>query len=426
MNAAKQTAAKQDAPKQAIKDCLYPGRYKLPDGRTFVCEPQDVPHYAKRLRDWLAARLPVPVRWEHELATADGDAALSAADKAKNTFAHATDAVIHKDGYLEVKFPADDEDDRKKLNKVKFVSPTIKWDVVDSTGKLWPGPSITEIALTPVPIQHGQKPFTLSQAGKTMAPVFLSLADYEPIKPVRLAAGAPPMDDTEKKAGDTPPDAADDKPDGDGALPEEAEDAGLGQKLSTALQCLADHGIVLGEETGDDLETFLDHIITACNTKKAAENPLDMGGQNPGAPGGDQGSPGATEVQGPVMMSGSLAKVFRENVKLRIDNLWAKKQITKPIKDKMLAELKTVKLSMTAAGEPIEQGLLARVAAYEELPENYTAFRRDVDLSRANEVDDPDEANTPSQSEERQKKAGSELAGLANGTAKRRTNNDRI
>lgn len=414
------TAAKQSAKQLApiAKDALYPGRWRLPDGRTFLCQPEDLPHYAKRFKEWLAAKLPIPVRWEHEL---EGQsAALSAADKAKNTIAHAVDAAVHADGYLEVKFPSNDEDDRKRLGKVKFVSPTIKYNVVDSTGKLWPGPSITELAVTPVPIQHGQKPFNLSQQlPATPAPIFLSVEAYEPLagqKPVRLAqeyeAEAP-----EAEPSDSPPKKPKDEEESQEA--EEEETGGLAEKLSTALECLKRHGIVLGEETGDDLETFLDHIITACRTKEATENPTELEGS--AAPAGN-GQETPTEAQPPIMMSGALAKVYKDNLQLRIENLWAKKQITKPMKDKLLGRLNTVKLSMTAAGEPIEEGLLAQVAAYEELPENYTAFQRTVDLSRANEVDPP----SPAESDHRrQQEAGSEMASLANGKANPRKNSER-
>lgn len=401
------------------KDALYPGRYKLPDGRSFTCKPGEVHYYRKRMRDWLNAGLPIPVTWEH-LKTD-----LSASDKAKNTISHLTDCAIGKDGakeFLEIKFLSDDEADTKRLPKVKYVSPTIKWDVVDSTGKIWHGPSITDIAITPIPIQHGQKPFTLSQAGPELLPIHLSMEAYEPVH----LGEFPPKDEekpTEKPA-EKKPEA--EEPDADAeALAEQEKAAGLTKKLQTCLEALATQGLVIGADIQPDLEVLLDRLTTACHTKKAAETPGDVGPD--GKPKSEENADGTsgkpTEVQGPMMMSQREQDTHRANLKLRIERLWNRKQITKPMHDAMMSELNTVKLSAAKDGSLIEPKLLVKVESFEELPENYTAFKRGVNLSAATEVDDPPEKRGSVPDVENQKKVGKIMAEMANGTYKKPVEN---
>ena len=177
---------------------------------------------------------------------------------------------------------------------------------------------------------------------------------------------------------------------------EELEEiSGLSEKLKECVEALAKHSIVLGDDLPEDVEQFLDRLIAACKTKQAVENPGSL----------DNPEEEAREVESPVMMS-----LLRDNLNLRIDKLFAKKQITKPMKDKLLAEVGTVKLSQNGTSS-----LLNKIEAYEDLPENYTAHQREVNLSQAKEAELPEEAKTREASEKRQTEAGSTMANMAMG-----------
>ena len=201
------------------KDILYPGLWHLRDGRKFHCSPQDLQHFKKRMLEMIQAGLPVPLSWEHQprLKPGNDSSDEARADRAKYCLGDARD-VRADSGFLETLVEVPDENDAKRLNSVRFVSPYIENDFVDSTGRKWDGPSITHIAVTPRPIQHTQRPFAMSQDGakvrnltpasfvgndaiRNQYPIALSLQEFEG-----------PMDDDPKK---TPKDG-----DGDGKVDE--------------------------------------------------------------------------------------------------------------------------------------------------------------------------------------------------------------
>lgn len=156
------------------KDILYPGTYHLPDGRTVSYSRADVKHLKRRLKDMLAAGLHVPMAWGHQDEARPRTVDEILANRARFCLGHAADASETPEGILEVDLDVPDPADAKRLPSVRFVSPEISEDFVDSTGRLWPGPSITHIAATGRPVQHKQKPFSVQMGADR---VWLDLGD---------------------------------------------------------------------------------------------------------------------------------------------------------------------------------------------------------------------------------------------------------
>lgn len=149
------------------KDALYSGKWRLRDGRTFEVDPSDIPWYEHRMREFHEAGLPIPMTWEHQPSVKPGSPE-AIAEHAKLCLGHTVD-VANNNGVLEIKADVPNDDDRKRLPSIKYVSPYIEYDYTDQTGKTWPGPSITHVAVTPNPVQHLQRPFALSNSRDPMA-----------------------------------------------------------------------------------------------------------------------------------------------------------------------------------------------------------------------------------------------------------------
>jgi hypothetical protein len=159
------------------KDALYPGTYRLAGGRKVTYSRADIPHLAKRLRDMKAAGLLVPLTWAHRPG-ADGRP-MSEEDRiseeTKYMLGFADDAETTQEGFLQVKLDVPNEDDAKRLPVVRFISPAIKRDYIDGSGKKWPGLSIVHLAVTPRPVQSKQRPFKRVDDST----ITLSLGDLE-------------------------------------------------------------------------------------------------------------------------------------------------------------------------------------------------------------------------------------------------------
>lgn len=171
------------------KDVLYAGTWKLADGRLFKCSPDEIPHFAKRMSEMLGVGLNIPLTWEHQeniYAMSQEEMQKKLADTTKATLGWAESAEA-KAGALNMEVNVPAEDDASKLQTIRFVSPTIKNNYVDSKGRMWPGKSIIQLAVTPIPVQHEQKPFR----GVVDAPMHLSLAGWTKDEQVDLAMPPP-------------------------------------------------------------------------------------------------------------------------------------------------------------------------------------------------------------------------------------------
>lgn len=379
------------------KDLLYPGEWHLRDGRVFRCTTSDVSHFATRLNEMRARGLHVPVTWEHQpdIKPSTRAAWLSRnADMARMTAGFATSAR-DEGGVLCGDLEIPDEADRKQLPKTRFVSPMIEWDYRDPTGKVWGGPSITHIAITPAPVQHTQQPFgspsLTSGAGAPVAmstlafqsPITLSLAMYRPV----ALGGTAMADDTD--AGTMFDDSAPPAPD-DTATP-----AASDPLLAEVIGLLKAKNIVIPDDT--TMEDLLPHLKTALMTHAAAT------GEGSTEPDGDEtGNDLEPRPETQVMMSqlsnlqsqvgeanriitslrSAVATTQTEALNQRIDRL-ARHGVDRRTIGDLKRSLSAVSLSVTDDGNLERSDLLTRIEAYESLP---VSSVRMVDTSKAKPV----------------------------------------
>lgn len=138
------------------KTALSPGSYRLPDGRTVSYSRTDLARLAQRAREMITAGLQIPVPWEHQnLVPLSEEEAR--AHKAKYNAGFVDNATVGPDGDLVLWLDIPGEDDAKRIPSVRFCSPEIRTDWRDGAGRLWKGPSLTHLALTPLPVQHQQR-----------------------------------------------------------------------------------------------------------------------------------------------------------------------------------------------------------------------------------------------------------------------------
>lgn len=339
---------------KVVKDVLYPGTYHLANGRTVTYTPQDVRNLNDRMAEMLSQATPIPFSLEHDdEARPTKNMSQLLADKTRNTIGWVEETRITPEGFMENVLEVPDEEDVKRLPKIRFVSPQIEDDAADGEKRVWPGRSIVHIAATSRPIQKRQKPFAakLSAAGKNV---------------VRLSLGDVMAEENE-------------------AIEGEEEGAGKAKYLAEVVEALKADGYHLPDDT--TMENFVDRLHTACLTKTGGKQE-EKKDEEP------------TEVaQSPIMMSlqkradvmeARALKAERDNIVTRINGLSASGRITKPIKDKLLKEVNTVKLSLSETGELSSNDLATKVAAFEELPAGHSWPTRMSAESKITEVDPPD------------------------------------
>lgn len=359
------------------KDCLYVGDWHLPDGRVFSCDGPLRDSLARRARDMLAAGLHIPLAWEHQ----DDAYPLSEderrANRARFNLGFLKDAAV-AGGALEIVADVPGEDDARRLPSVKFVSPEIRWDWRDGTGRVWEGPSITHVAVTPRPVQHAQQPFRPVELSFDSPPVRLSLDGYT--RAVRMA------DDTDIAVADT--DTGDEGFEG---LEDEGGEAGMdgAGKLADILAVLSELGLVLPDDTTPS--NLLDRLHAAALTMRHhATNGNDTaaggngGDQLPGEPsGGAAAQPQMVQPQMPMGMSMTevhqlKAQLDRANKTLlakersdllsRVAALHRSGRVTREIHDDLSGRLGKVQLSLGKDGGLAPNPVTAEIAAYEKLP----------------------------------------------------------
>jgi len=349
------------------KDVLKPGKYSVltPDGsgrRTVEYTADDCVHLSQRYAEMAAAGLHVPLAWEHQDEAKPASERL--ADKARLILGWADGAEVGADKTLGFTLDVPDDDDGKRASIARYVSPEIVTDWQDGSGRVWPGKSITHIAITGKPVQMNQKPFQRL----SLNTVRLSLEDLE--KPKKEEEKAPEGDET------PPDDATEDK--GIGKPPDVG---GVGKySVQDAMQGLQALGLHL--PPGTDEANLVQHICVACHalanspeddveTPPAAETPPEVTQQPKPAPGN------------PVMMSlehkrdkeradraeAELVKLHRDDLGRRIKRLRDTGRITKPLADKLSGELKTDRLSLADTGKLAGTPLVHKVEAYEALDE---------------------------------------------------------
>lgn len=324
------------------KDTLYPGTYRLADGRSVTFTPEKVRHLARRAREMLEAGLQVPVSWDHQPVGALTEDERRA-QKVRNCLGHVEAADLSPEGYLVTEWEVPVPSDAERVPAVRFASPQITEDFVDGTGRLWPGESITHVAVTPRPVQHRQRPVepVALGLGRGKRSYCLSLGDYE------MADDS----DDKKKGGD-----------GEG-------ETGKGADFTNLVEALRAKGINVPDEV-HDLTTLVIAVKASGGGAPAPEAPDDdLDAELEGGPGG------AAQPPGPVMMSLDAQKALRDRVlknerhalQRRINKLFLSGRIQKELRDGLVEQARTVNLGLDAEGRVRPHRLIAQVQAYEQL-----------------------------------------------------------
>jgi hypothetical protein len=176
--------------------------------------------------------------------------------------------------------------------------------------------------------------------------LYLSLGDLEMSEESETAAETPAETETAPESNQT---AAD--------------------KFAAAIAALASYGLVLSADVTP--ETFFDHIITAVETRKATENPPEASDDLDAAE--IPTDPGRTIAMSHEANATRLIELERAELVRRINRLATSKRVPKPTADALRKEAETIQLSLAAAGTVIDPLLLAKIAAYEALPQG-TSF----------------------------------------------------
>jgi hypothetical protein len=375
------------------KDVLRPATYSVPDRsgkkRNRVTFDRDyVRRLHSRYHDMKAAGLHVPVSWEHQDSAKPDDEAGRAqrlADKARLIFGYAEDAVIEPGDLLQFDLDIPNDADASQAKVVRYVSPEIVNDFVDGSGRLWEGPSITHIAVTGKPVQHAQQPF------QQLSYIRLSLADIDTEPPMTIDLKPVLAYLAKRKINirkGTKPEKLltrlhacrlgfeDEGDEGEEKAEKEVEGDGEGKAMKKALEYLEGQGVHLPPDT--NAENFIERLCVACHALENSKEEEDVETPNPNEPPASAEQPKPADTGG-MMMSlerdlkaskaraeaaeARLLKSEKEGLQRRIGAL----SVSKPIRDKLLASLKTERLSLTEDGALAMSELVTTVKAYEAL-----------------------------------------------------------
>jgi hypothetical protein len=339
------------------KDVLTSGRYRLSDGRVVTYTAEHVRQAAENGNAMLSAGLRCPGCWEHD-------------QEAEPTYLSQSNPMSHlargywgepvrfedRGGVLWAELDVPDQADADQLAKVRTVSPRIDFDFVDERGKLWPGCSIGHIAATPKPVQRDQKPVMFSQSKlntKRRESHFLSQATRE--------------------TGSLDPKKA----------------AGLLAKL----------GIHLGDGLTDwnDFGARLEAAVATKSGNTDSNDDDDLGDEGLGTT--IEGGASETTASPPVMMSqtiqgrmNQLIGAERAELSRRVDRLQRTMRIDGPTHRKLKAAVSAANLSLSGTGQLQFDPLVARIEAYESLPEKaaLNVLKPKGNLSQVSVVEPPD------------------------------------
>ncbi len=176
------------------------------------------------------------------------------------------------------------DDDAKRLPAVRFVSPRIEKDVKDGTGKVWPGLSITHLAVTDRPVQTPQQPFKPVSLAFDLSLDGWSLSEEDPAKTDPPGDGNEEPDEKGKEKEPPENEEEDDK------IPDKGSMEGV-------IKALSEEGYVLPSDTTG--ENFIERLYTALMTAKAVREKDKPAEEEEPYPGTEP----PNEAQPPVSMS---------------------------------------------------------------------------------------------------------------------------
>lgn len=330
----------------------------------------------------------VPLAWGHQPKALPAEAdrlAESEYHKSRYNAGYVEDLDVTPDGALEMTGstpglqldPASGSlTDPEAGTAIQEVSAGIR-DWRDGKGRLWKD-SLVHVALTPLPVWHGQDGFRQAEpAGEPVTQLSLTAL-------LRLGHGDTDMadekDDKKDKKDDSSPEAA----------------SGGGPSIKDVLTDLSEYGIVLPDDTNDD--NFYDRLCTALKALKGA--PSEDGAASMDDV--DEAMAGATEEPSGTMMSTSkdpfvtalLERVEQDDRQRRLARIDALVKRGLPVvRANALREQATqVRFGLTTEGKAVEPEIDRQLSLLEDvLPEH--KFAEDY-LSRLVEEPPPEDSKT--------------------------------
>jgi len=357
------------------KDILWAGKWTYADGRVLRVSPATIRTALANGTRMLSSGLDVPFCWEHQPDTFPRPVEMSStiygsadrrAEWAKNVLARVERyKTEHVPGRGTVLFAGFDDStlSRDEIARVRAcgkVSCRLDLDFEDArgSGHAYPGLSVSHVAITPKPVEPKQGPFLMGRgASKKTYYLGAAMADKmddedaiepEPAEPVEELAEPAVMD-------------------GDGM-----DDM---QGLSQLIEALRSRGDTIPDEVMD-----IAGLVIAI--KAGGMKPTDGGGDPNGmdySSGGPQQAPAP-----PMMMSQSqmaakrpnIVQMDRRELSGRIKSLVSKGRISPVAAGALNREFTTFELSYTKDATVASFGLVAKIAAYEELPAGMVLSRK--------------------------------------------------
>jgi hypothetical protein len=412
-----------------LKDVLAAGRYFPPKvGKHIEFTGADLRDLAARGNEMLRAGWGVPVYFEHGKGRVPFPLSMSKAEQQARGMAGEAKAFRTRGNKLEVVVGIDDGD-AGQVETVGYVSPEIDFDIRTGDGRIWEGPSITHIAVTPTPVNTNQnrfrridKPIALSRYGSAIR---LSLGD------LMNDDDADDLDETPD--AENPGDGQEDEPENPApAAPgnKSTEKAAVDGDLASALEQI---GLFIPADAMGSIAAFKNALLISAKTLLAAkaempgddspaddmppdETPLD--GKPPAAAAPSEGVPSLPMGDGSNPIGMSRAKVdalekahskivagHRQKYASRVSRLFNSGRVTPAVRDRIAKRIPAIKLSLNDNLEPEPNELDELIATFEDLPPGAIpgagksrGITGPVDLSRAKPVRPPSPGN-PSQAQ---------------------------
>jgi hypothetical protein len=372
-----------------VKDILRVGRFHPPGDDPVEFTHADLRAMARTGNAMLAAGWDVPICVEHR-DDAKPTRRMGLAEKRSRGFLSRCVRFRHDaDGVLRlIAADPDDAADAKLIRRLRFVSPEIHTDWKTGDGRVWKGPVVTHIALTPTPVNHRQEPF--KRLGLA-AGVRLSMADY------REGSNMAKSDDEVEAEAEKPtadPETPEKDPeapdpvrmgDGEGGGGDDAELAGAFEAMGLHIpaECLGDldklkMALLIAMKTklnaGGDEAPAEDDNGDEYDQEPTGEPPADAAAaQQPPAMGAAGSGAGAGIGMSLAAASAKLIASGRKELGRRLDALLSSRRINNAIWGDLHAALKTARLSLSAGGDVEPNAVATQIAAYERLPKGAAA-----------------------------------------------------
>ena len=372
-----------DHPWEIWKDIAYPGRVVVPGERgslVYDFTAGDMARLERTGNAKVSDGWNIPLCWEHQDAEPQRARLSHNPDRdfALGVFGRIKRFGRTPDGRLKALLTGHDSGHFDQLRNVGFVSPEIQWDWTDTEGRLWSGPTVTHLAATARPVQRHQHPIgtdpdsphpRLAPAGSLQNLVRMSLTGQPKSSCVgarlrlsldhytRLPAGASAMDMNADKPADAKKNPwmriAE-------ALMKAGFKIGTGENVKDAdhLADLIEVAAMNSEQNEPEIEDEL--------PLEEEEPPPPPEGDMPGPP------PGASEPPPPpVQMSlpanQKLVAMHRKELVRRAERLGAKGYVPPHVANDLVADIKKIRLSLTANADLAPSDVAARIVAYEKL-----------------------------------------------------------